>query len=101
MFTYSELIRTYSDRVASGYTDADLNNRQRRIVRIALNVASNAWEANVNYPPTDDVRKAVIKRFTDNAWNAGMRALMYAVMPSADDDIGVAIERTVTILQEM
>ncbi len=88
--TYQAVIRTYSASVRKGHADPDLTPRQRRMVHVLLNLASNAGIAqNVNYPPDDDARARVRKYLGDIVWDA--RPLVLAVTSGADADMNEII----------
>lgn len=100
-YTYRDLIRKYSDDVDKGYADADLTPRQRRLVVVMLNTASN--DAFGYYPPDEADRDAAVKRLNDILWDA--RPLMYALFERntglVDRDISIAAIRTNEILRNM
>jgi hypothetical protein len=97
--TYTELIRIYSRSVNDGHSDTDLPARERRLVHVMLNLASNANAGSVAYPPTDETRNAVVRHLSDILWDA--RALVLAASPASDDALSAAHERAVTILHNI
>lgn len=96
-YTYRDLIRKYAYDVADGHADQDLNPRERRLCRVALNIASNADAANVEYPPTADARDRTVRHLADIVWES--RALVEAVSPSAGDAFTVALDRAIEIVR--
>ena len=98
MYSYRDLIRKYSADVSQGYADDDLTPRQRRMVAILLNLASNAHWADVPYPPKDDERDATRKYLGQIVWDSGASALVRATSPRASDDFSIALDRALTIL---
>jgi hypothetical protein len=101
MYTFQDLIRKYSDDVSKGFADPDLTPRERRLTQILLNIASNSGFATVKYPPTEDDRNAVIKRFGDIMWDSAARSLVTAASPSSDQAFSNAIDRTVRVIRNM
>jgi hypothetical protein len=101
MFTFQQLIRIYSDNVAKGVSDTDLTPKERRLTQVMLNIASNAGLAVLNYPPQEDEREKIIKRFTDLMWDSSVSTLISAVSPSSEKAFSNAIQRTVEILRNM
>jgi len=95
-YTYRDLIRLYSDGVTHGASDTDLNPRERRLVAILLNLASNSGNAAVYYPPTDATRDDVARGLGDIAWHG--RPLVLAVSPASESAFEAAIGRTREIL---
>lgn len=102
-FTYRELIHTYSNNVEKGYSDIDLTPRQRRLVTIMLNLASNESNTVTAYPPSEDVRNRAVKHLDDILWDARWLALAMVGngRAAADDDISIAQTRTIEILRNM
>lgn len=95
--TYGDIIRRYSDEVAKGWADADLNPRQRRLVVTMLNLASNG-ATHISYSSLrDDDRDAAVKRLGDILWDAHW--LVVAASPRVGDDMDAARERAVAILR--
>jgi len=99
MFTYRDLIRTYSRNVAGALYDVDLTPRQRRLVNVLLNLASNAGQASVIYPPSDSTRDATVKHLGDILWEA--RPLVEAVLPRGSNDLDIAIERAIQSIRNI
>jgi hypothetical protein len=100
IYTYRDLIRVYAKGVRGGTNDADLLPKQRRLVEVMLNLASNAPFAGVIYPPTDGTRDEAVKHLGNIAWDA--RALVDAVLPVGKvDTFGVSMERAITILRNI
>ena len=98
-FIYQTLIRTYSDNVEKGYADTDLSPRERRLVAIMLNLASNGEYA--NYPPSQEDRNKAIRRLSNIVWDG--RWLAYAMVKgsAAEREFDNALERTNEILQNI
>jgi hypothetical protein len=93
--TYRDLIRRYSDGVASGHFDLDITSKRvRRYVSILLNLASNDGMASVIYPPSDDTRERVCRAMGNVLWDA--RALLTA---AESTDVDAAAERASQILR--
>ncbi len=105
--TYQDVIRSYSRSARDGYSDADLTARERRILHVLLNVASNSGHAATTfYPPMDNVRDTVIKRLQDGLWDFHIRAIVEAASPAMARADGSrewdrAVERALTILQNV
>jgi hypothetical protein len=99
MTTFQSLIRQYAHMVADGHSDTDLSPRQRRMVQVLLNTASNLGWAVVAYPPTDDTRGDIIAEFLRGQRDSNAFALAQAAGPAVDRDYSLAIERTVNILR--
>jgi hypothetical protein len=99
-YTYRDLIRLYSAEVSKGDSDRDLNPRERRLVHVMLNVASNDHAAVAPYPPSDAVRNETVRYLSDILWNGG-NALVQAVSPASADAMSAATERAVTILRNL
>jgi hypothetical protein len=98
--TYRTIVRSYAHIVADGHTDADLKPRERRLVEIMLNTASNATLADQEYATLSDIdRERIVRTFIDGSWNANVGAIVAAVSPASRDAFGVAMERTVSILR--
>ncbi len=95
-YTYRDLIRLYSDSIAKGGTDTDLNPREKRLTAILLNLASNAPIAAVAYPPSDQTRDDVRRTLGEIAWQG--RPLVLAASPASGDAFERAIGRTSDIL---
>ena len=98
MTTYLDVLRSYSRTVDTGHSDTDLTGRERRLVAVLLNLASNA--GCVVYPPTDQTRADVAKYLGDIVWNA--RPLVEACGPRAlADSFERAHERAVEIIRNV
>jgi hypothetical protein len=96
---YRDIIRSYSRTVSTGHSDTDLTPRQRRLVHVLLNLASN--DATAPYPPTDTDRVRAVKRLGEIMWDA--RPLLDALAPgkSAQDDVQVALDRAIEVLRSV
>ena len=70
-YDYQTLIRKYSEDVAAGYADTDLEPRQRRLVAIMLNLASN-HAGYAPYPPSADDRDHTVKAWTTGTQRHGI-----------------------------
>jgi len=100
MYTYRDLIRKYAHDVAAHAADHDLSPRQRRVVEVMLNLASN-WGGWAEYPPSDAARDAVCKYLAEIVWNA--RPLCEAMVPGdkAGTDFSTALDRALAILRNI
>lgn len=94
-FTYRDIIRHYSDGVASGSFDTDLaSKRVRFYVSRLLNLASNAPIAGVCYPPADATRDLVCQHMGDALWQARVLLTSAEIV-----DVDTAAERAALILR--
>lgn len=99
--TYRDLIHTYSENVSRGLADTDLSPRQRRLVTVMLNLASNTGSASVYYPPTQETRRAVVHHLLDQLHPGRFLALAMSSGPKAQADFEAAHERAIAILRGM
>lgn len=98
MMSMEQIIRAYSRGVESKHYDADLTPRQRRLVHVMLNLASNGW-AHRTYAADDNLREDIIRKFTTSIADA--RWLVIAASPASDDDYSVALDRSLDILRNI
>lgn len=99
MLTYQNIIRSYSKTVSTGHSDTDLTPRQRRILHVLLNLASNEYQATVIYPPTDQTRDDVVRE-----WGVKTRDFIFiaqAFGSAASDDFDKAFSRAIECLRNM
>ena len=95
--TYGGIIRSYSDNVGKGLADTDLNPRQRRLVAMMLNLASNGAMSVPYASLREDDRDAAVKRLSDLWWDAYW--LVVAAAPRVEADADAARDRAVAILR--
>lgn len=96
MVTLQWLIRQYANNVLTGTSDADLTPRVRRYCGVALNIASNATQAVVAYPPTDATRDDIVRRLLDRTQD-----VMSFLSPAQATDFGNGMDRAITILRNI
>ena len=100
-YTYRDLIRIYSDGVAKGRNDSDLDRRTARVLALVLNTASNDYAADRPYPPDAQTREDVLARLSQTLWNGNVRTFIEAVSPSGATTFDAAVPLAFTILRNL
>jgi len=97
--TYRDLLRIYARNVRNGTCDADLAPRERRLVEVMLNLASNTGHANFPYPPTAGRREDVAQYFGEIIWNSS--PLVDACSSASSKAFDRAAERALEVIRNI